>query len=80
MSSLLKPLFVGRALRVFSGLVCFYLAYQVVHPPIDPGQLVGGLILGLLGLSFVVGGLLANPGCEITALPNLFLKKSRHFF
>ena len=37
--------------------------------------------LALLGLSFLIGGLLANPGCELTALPNLFLRSDKkvHF-
>ena len=42
---------------------------------------VGALLLGFLGLSFLVGGLLANPGCEITALANIFLPRDKrmHF-
>lgn len=73
-----KPLFIGRVLRVLSGLVCFYLAFGVVDLPITLWESLGALALGLLGLSFVVGGLLANPGCEVTALPNLVLKRKRH--
>ncbi len=42
---------------------------------------VGALLLGFLGLSFLVGGLVANPGCEITALANIFLPRDKrmHF-
>ena len=34
---------------------------------------LGFTALMLLGLSFLVGGVVGNPGCELTALPNLVL-------
>ncbi|MDA2928682.1 hypothetical protein MYX84_01855 [Acidobacteria bacterium AH-259-O06] len=80
MANLLEPLFIGRTLRVLAGIGCFYFAFYVFHLPVDFGELVAVMILGLLGLSFVLGGLLANPGCEVTALPNLILKRKQHFF
>ena len=70
----LKPLLFGRLTRVLFGIGTF-----VVIGIVGPSQLTfwGTLALILLGVSFVVGGLMGNPGCEITALPNLFLPKER---
>ncbi len=80
MADLPPPQLFGRALRILAGLACFVGAFLVIDLPADVGELVGAAALALLGLSFVVGGLLANPGCELTALPNLVLEKKRHFF
>ena len=68
----LKPLLFGRLSRVLFGMGTFAVIVFV-----GPGQLSlwGTVALGLLGISFLVGGLMGNPGCEITALPNLFLSK-----
>jgi hypothetical protein len=68
----LKPLLFGRLSRVLFGMGTF-----AVIGFVGPGQLSlwGTVALGLLGISFLVGGLMGNPGCEITALPNLFLSK-----
>ena len=68
----LKPLLFGRLSRVLFGMGTFAVIVFVC-----PGQLSlwGTVALGLLGISFLVGGLMGNPGCEITALPNLFLSK-----
>ena len=74
-----KPLLVGRILRVIAGLGCFYFAIRVVDLPLTLGELAGALILALLAASLVVSGLLANPGCEVTAVPNLVMKKKWHF-
>ncbi len=74
----LPPLFFGRVSRVVFGIgtlgVLAYVGAEGVG-------LVGALLLGFLGLSFLVGGLLANPGCEITALANIFLPRDKrmHF-
>ena len=38
---------------------------------------LGFAALMLLGLSFLVGGVVGNPGCEITALPNLVLLSNK---
>lgn len=67
----LKPLLVGRLTRVIFGLGAF--AWIGIE---SPGW-IGTAVLALLGLSFVIGGLVANPGCEITAIPNLFLPDQR---
>ncbi len=74
----LPPLLFGRVSRVVFGIgtlgVLSYVGAEGVGP-------VGALLLGFLGLSFLVGGLLANPGCEITALANIFLPRDKrmHF-
>ena len=56
----------GRGLRIVGGACALAAAITV-------GLFnLRGLLLIFLAASFIVGGLLANPGCEITALPNLF--------
>ena len=74
----LKPLLFGRLSRVLFGMGTFAVIVFV-----GPEQLTlwGTVALGLLGVSFLVGGLVGNPGCEITALPNMFLstEKRVHF-
>ena len=70
----LKPLWIGRLSRVGAGL-----ATLVAASLSGPSELswLGFTALMLLGLSFVVGGLVGNPGCEITALPNLVLSSDK---
>lgn len=77
-ANLAKPLLLGRSLRVVFGLACFVgIAF------VPPGEFAWLGILGLViaGASFLIGGLLANPGCEVTALLNLVLSSERriHF-
>ena len=69
---MLKPLFFGRMTRVLFGLGVFALIVIV-----GPASLttLGTIGLSFLGVSFLIGGILANPGCEITAIPNLLLPK-----
>ena len=67
----LPPLAVGRAARCLFGLAALLGAAFV--PWGEAGGIVGGLVLVFFGLSFLAGGLAANPGCEVTALPNLLL-------
>ena len=67
----LPPLAVGRAARVIFGIGS--LIGAVLVPWDEAGGMVGGLVLVFFGLSFLAGGLMANPGCEVTALPNLLL-------
>ena len=38
---------------------------------------LGFMGLMLFGLSFLVGGVVGNPGCELTALPNLLLPSNK---
>ncbi len=70
----LEPLLFGRLTRVLFGIGTF--AVIVIFGPRELTSW-GTLGLVLLGVSFVVGGLVGNPGCEITALPNLFLSKEK---
>jgi len=72
----ISPLTFGRISRILFGITTF-----IVIAILEPDVLgnVGILILVGLGVSFVIGGLFAIPGCEITAIPNLFLPKSMRF-
>lgn len=70
----LKPLFFGRLSRLVFGVAAL-LAVPFVG--FDGLQSVGAVALAVLGVSFLVGGLTANPGCEITALPNLLLRSEK---
>ena len=74
----LPPLLFGRVSRVVFGIGTLGVLWYVGAD--DVGS-VGALLLGFLGLSFLVGGVLANPGCEITALTNIFLPRDKrmHF-
>jgi hypothetical protein len=75
-SNLLRPLIVGRITRVVFGAAVIFAALVtgVLHMSV-----VAFLALVALGLSFFVGGLLAIPGCELSALPNLVLPKRYRF-
>ena len=72
----LPPLFFGRSTRVVFGLVSlgFALAFGV-----ESLTLGGFVALVILGLSFLIGGLRGNPGCELSAIPNLLLPRSKQF-
>ena len=67
-------MFVGRVTRVLFGLGTF-----VLIAAIGPSTLTiwGTVALGALGLSFLIGGLMGNPGCELTAIPNLFVSEKK---
>ncbi|MDH3215836.1 MAG: hypothetical protein OEN01_06025 [Candidatus Krumholzibacteria bacterium] len=73
-SARLKPLFVGRMSRVLFGLGTFALIAAI-----GPSTLTtwGTVALVALGLSFLIGGLMGNPGCELTAIPNLLLSEKK---
>lgn len=66
----LRPLFFGRLTRIIFGLISIYLA---IHLGSDELGLAGMFGLVFLGVSFLVGGLMGNPGCELSALLNLIL-------
>jgi hypothetical protein len=68
-----KPQFFGRLLRVVFGVTTL-LSLLIVGPI----GLLAQLAIAFLGVSFLVGGLIANPGCEITALPNLLFRARAH--
>lgn len=74
----IEPLLVGRVTRILFGIAMF-LFIAVVG--VQGLGIVRAGILGLLGASFVLGGIMRNPGCEITALLNLFLPRQKqvHF-
>jgi hypothetical protein len=64
-------LFFGRLLRVVAGVAALAGALAV-------GLFsFWGIVLLFLGVSFLVGRLVGNPGCEVTALPNLALPKEK---
>jgi hypothetical protein len=73
-----KPLLFGRLLRVLFGLAT--LASLASLAFLGPIGLLAQAALGFLGVSFLGGGIIANPGCEITALPNLVFRKRAHCF
>jgi hypothetical protein len=70
----LKPLFFGRATRVLFGFGTIILVVVI-----GPSNLTiwGTFALVVLGISFLIGGILGNPGCELTAIPNLFFSKEK---
>ena len=74
----LKPLMGGRVTRAIFGLGCFVLIAVIGTSTLTAW---GTLLIVLLGLSFLIGGLTGNPGCELTALPNLILPREKrvHF-
>jgi hypothetical protein len=76
MSGRQRPLFYGRLGRILLGAACLGLAAFgfITHPEYSIG--VRALLL-FFGISFVIGGVQAIPGCEITAIPNLFVPRSR---
>ncbi len=67
----LPPLAFGRGARILFGIGA--LAGAAFVPWGEAGGIAGGLVLVFFGLSFLAGGVMANPGCEVTALPNLLL-------
>ncbi len=74
----LPPLAVGRVTRVVFGVATLYWANQMGSGELG---LPGMVALIFLGVSFLLGGLLGNPGCELSALPNLVLPREKqiHF-
>ncbi len=74
----LPPLLFGRLTRVAFGV-----GTLAIIPLVGVETLTawGVVALLVLGLSFLVGGLAGNPGCEVTALPNLILPRAKrvHF-
>lgn len=70
----LKPLFWGRLTRVLFGLATIFLI-AIVGP--STLTIWGTIALAALGLSFLIGGIVGNPGCEVTAIPNLFLSEKK---
>lgn len=71
----LTPLLIGRVSRAIFGLAIIYCGAKLWH--VNLVAMITSLALALFGLSFVVGGLIANPGCEITALLNVLRPRDR---
>ena len=69
-----QPLLFGRLLRAAAGVACLISIPFV--PPFEYTAL-GVLALVAAGVTFIIASITANPGCEITALPNLFLPRQR---
>ena len=74
MGSCQKPLFIGRLVRVLAGLA---LLVGVPFVPDIEYRWLGIAALVLAGATFIIAGARANPGCEITAIPNLLLPPDR---
>ncbi|MFQ5575256.1 MAG: hypothetical protein ACE5E0_06515 [Terriglobia bacterium] len=70
----IEPLVIGRVTRILFGIAAF--AFIAVVGVQALGVVVTGL-LGVLGASFILGAIMRNPGCEITAIPNLFLPRQK---
>ena len=41
--------------------------------------LSGAIIAGFFGVSFLIAGLEGYPGCEVTAIPNLFARRRKYY-
>ncbi|HLW80523.1 MAG TPA: hypothetical protein VKS20_00630 [Candidatus Acidoferrales bacterium] len=63
-----KPLFVGRLLRIVLGIGA------LVYLLLNPLSIIWQIILAFIGVSMIVGGIIAHPGCEIWALPSLLFR------
>ena len=70
----LKPLLFGRVSRIVFGVATLVLLDTLGMDSLGP---IGFVALLFLGVSFLVGGAMGNPGCEITAIPNLFRSKEK---
>ncbi len=70
----IKPLLFGRIARVLVGIGTFFVIWFIGPQKLT---MIGSLALVFLGVSFIVGGITGNPGCEITAIPNLFFPNDK---
>ena len=70
----LKPLLIGRVSRIVFGVGTFVLIWIIGG---DALGTIGTGALVFLGASFLIGGLTGNPGCEITAIPNLLRSEEK---
>lgn len=64
----LQPLFIGRLARVLFGIGTLYFAFTLTL------DWVWLAVLIFLGVSFLLGGLMGHPGCEVMVLPNLLVR------
>ena len=70
----LEPLLIGRVSRIVFGIGTLVLIWIV---GVDALGTIGTGALVFLGASFLIGGLMRNPGCEITAIPNLLRSEGK---
>jgi DNA-binding transcriptional ArsR family regulator len=84
----------GRVLRISIGLILLALTLGMITTYLLTGQLalsynligtsfasfgIGGAgLFGFFGISFLIASATGYPGCEITAIPNLFTKTKRY--
>ena len=84
----------GCLLRFSIGMVLIVLALGIVTTYLLTGQLAlsfnlmgtsfvsfgvgGAAFFGFFGVSFLVASVTKYPGCEITAIPNLFIRRKRY--
>ena len=69
-----RPLAIGRVTRVLFGVGTFVVIFALGTSTLGT---VGTILVAVLGVSFIVGGVIGNPGCELTAVPNLVLPRSK---
>jgi len=73
-----RPLLIGRVLRILAGAGTLWLALHLGLDQLGPWGF-GSLLF--LAVSFLLSGLMAMPGCEIFAIPNLlFARNKRKYF
>lgn len=84
----------GRLLRLSIGSVLLAITVAILAVYLVTGQWAltfhlssssfvsfgpaGAIILGFFGVSFLISGITGYPGCEITAIPNLFSRDKRY--
>ncbi len=71
---ILKPLFWGRVTRVLFGVGTIVFVVLTGSSSLPTW---GTTALVILGISFLIGGIWGNPGCELTAIPNLVLSEKK---
>ena len=70
----LKPLVFGRTIRIIAGIGALAVVWGV---GVQTLTIWGAAGLIFLGVSFLLGGITGNPGCEITAIPNMVLPEEK---
>jgi hypothetical protein len=80
--SALRLLFAGLLFALTSAIVIWG---QVGVRYYDSSVSVGGfglavaIVAGFFGVSFLIAGLTRDPGCEVTAIPNLFAGQRKYY-
>ena len=84
----------GRIFRLSFGLVLMALTVGIIATYLLTGELAlsfnligtsfvsfgigGAIFFGFFGVSFLIASVTGYPGCEITAIPNLFTRRKRY--